>query len=337
MNKCVFIVAEISANHNQDFNKAVNLIRKAKDCGVDAVKFQTFRPESLTIDIDNKYFRINHPKWGGKTLYQLYKEAYTPWSWLKKLKKIADDLGIVFFSTAFDKAAVDFLEKLDVPMHKIASFELVDLPLIEYMAKTKKPLIMSTGMASIKEIEEAIATAKSAGTTDIILLKCVSAYPADPEEMNLKTIPDMEKRFNCPIGVSDHTIGIGVSVAAVSLGAKLIEKHFTLSRKMKTPDSFFSIEPKEFKEIVINVRMAEKALGKVYYGLTDKEKAFCIFRRSLFAVKDIKNGELLTEQNICSVRPAYGIHPRYFKDILGKRAKRNIIKGTPLDFKMIGK
>lgn len=328
--KHVFIVAEISANHNQDFKKAVNLIRKAKDCGVDAVKFQTFRPESLTIDIDNKYFRINHPKWGGKTLYQLYKEAYTPWGWLKKLKKIADDLGIVFFSTAFDKAAVDFLEEIDVPLHKIASFELVDLPLIEYVAKTKKPIIISTGMATITEINEAVNAAKKSGAKNIILLKCTSNYPAKPEDMNLKTISDMKKRYNCSVGLSDHTLGIGVSIAGVSLGAELIEKHFTLSRKYQTPDSFFSLEPQELRDLVENIRIVEKALGKISYTSTAREKKSRIFRRSLFAVKDIKKGEIFNEDNIKSIRPAAGLAPKYLKMILGKKAKRDIKRGSPI-------
>ena len=238
--KC-FIVAEVSSNHGQNFNRAVSLIKKAKECGADAVKFQAYTADTLTVDADNKYFKIKHPKWGGQTLYQLYKKAYTPWKWFKKLKKIADDLDILFFATAFDKTAVDFLQDLHVPIHKISSFELVDLPLIEYVAKTKKPLILSTGMSSPSEIKEAIAAAKKGGAKDIILLKCVSSYPADPKQMNLKTILDMEKKFKVPVGLSDHTMGIAVSIAAVALGVCMIEKHFTLSRKIKTPDSFFSL------------------------------------------------------------------------------------------------
>src|SRR3989338_2508858 len=229
MKRC-FIIAEVSANHNRDLNRAVAMIKKAKECGADAVKFQTYTPDTMTLNADNKYFRIKHPKWGGQTLYQLYKKAYTPWDWLKKLKKVADDLNIIFFSTAFDKSAVDFLEELNIPIHKIASFELVDLALIEYAAKTKKPLILSTGMATISEIKEALSVARRAGASQIMILKCVSSYPAKPQEMNLKTIPDMARRFKCPIGISDHTLGIGVAIAAVSLGARLVEKHFTLSR-----------------------------------------------------------------------------------------------------------
>ena len=328
--RSTFIVAEISANHGQNFDRAVSLIKKAKECGADAVKFQTYTPDTMTIDVDNRYFRIRHSKWGGQTLYQLYKKAYTPWSWFKKLKKIADNLGIVFFSTAYDKTAVDFLEELNVPIHKITSFELVDLPLIEYMAKTKKPLIMSTGMATQSEIKEAVATARSKGIKEIILLKCVSNYPAEPEEMNLKAIPPMRKMFNCPIGLSDHTLGIAVSIAAVSLGAAVIEKHFTLSREIETPDSFFSIEPQELKLLVENVRVAEKALGKVHYGITDKEKKSRVFRRSLFVVKDIKKGETFTEENLRSIRPAYGLQPKYLKSVLYRKAKKDISEGSPL-------
>jgi len=334
-NSHCFIIAEISANHGQNFNRAVALIKKAKKCGADAVKFQAYTPDTLTINADNKYFQIKHPEWGGQTLYQLYKKAYTPWSWLKKLKRIADDLEIIFFCTAFDKTAVDLLEEINVPIHKIASFELVELSLIEYMAKTKKPLILSTGLASITEIKEAVNTARKAGTKDIILLKCVSDYPARPEDMNLKTIPHMKERFNCPIGLSDHSLGIEVSIAAVALGAAVIEKHFTLSRKVKTPDSFFSIEPQELKQLVENIRIVEKALGKVHYGLTEEEKKSRVFRRSLFAVKDINKGEIFTQENLRSIRPANGLSPKYIAEILGRAAKKNIKKGTPLNWDLV--
>ncbi|MCM8787255.1 MAG: pseudaminic acid synthase [Candidatus Omnitrophica bacterium] len=333
--KTCFIVAEISANHGQNFNRAVTLIKKAKECGVDAVKFQCYTPDTLTIECDNKYFIIKHPKWGGQTLYQLYKKAYTPWNWLKKLKKIAEDLGLIFFATAYDKTSVDFLEELNVPIHKIASFELVDLPLIEYIAKTKKPLILSTGMANLAEIKEAVEAAKKAGTKDIMLLKCVSSYPARYEEMNLKTIPDMQKRFKLPIGLSDHTLGIATSIAGVCLGAKLIEKHFCLSRKIKTPDSFFSLEPQELKSLVENIRNAEKSLGKIHYGLTKDEEKSKVFRRSLFVVKDIKKGEIFTESNVKSIRPANGLKPKYLNKILEKKAKTNIKKGIPLNIKFV--
>jgi len=333
--KHCFIIAEISANHGQNFNRAVELIKKAKEAGVDAVKFQTYTPDTLTIDVNNKYFRIKHSKWGGQTLHQLYKKAYTPWEWFKKLKKVADDLGIIFFSTAYDKTAVDFLEKLNVPIHKIASFELIDLALIEYMAKTKKPLILSTGMATVSEIEKAVNVAKNAGAKEIILLQCVSSYPADPKEMNLRTIPHLRKMFSCPVGLSDHTLGIGASIASISLGAQVIEKHFCLSRKIKTADSFFSVEPNELKDLVDNIRITEKAIGKVHYGLTKKERTSRIFRRSLFVVKDMQKAEVFTEKNVRSIRPSNGLKPKYFKMILGKKAKKEIKKGTPLKWNLI--
>lgn len=331
----VFVVAEVSANHNQQFDLAVRLIETAKECGADAVKFQAYTPDTLTINAGNKYFRIKHPQWGGQTLYELYKKAYTPWKWFKKLKKLADDLGILFFATAFDKTSVDFLEELNVRFHKISSFELVDLPLIEYAAKTKKPLIMSTGMADICEIQEAVTTARKAGAKEIVLLKCVSSYPTRPEDMNLKTIPHMKELFSCPVGLSDHSLGTGVSVTAVALGANVIEKHFTLSRKIKTPDSFFSIEPGELKKLVANVRIVGKALGKVHYGLTKGERESKVARRSLFAVENIKRDEFFTEESVKSIRPAYGLKPKYISAILGKKAKRDIKKGTPLSWDLI--
>jgi pseudaminic acid synthase len=330
-----FVVAEVSANHIQNFNRALKMIRKAKECGADAVKFQAYTPDTLTLDVDNRYFRIKHPKWGGQTLYQLYQKAYTPWSWFRKLKQAADDLGITFFATAFDQSAVDFLEGLRVPFHKIASFELTDLPLIEYAAKTKKPLILSTGMASLAEIQEAVKVAKNAGAREVILLKCVSSYPAKPEEMNLRIIPDLAKRFHCPVGLSDHTLGIEISTAAVCLGARVIEKHFTLSKKIKGPDSFFSIEPQELKTLVKNIRTVEKALGSVHYGFTQEEKKNRIFRRSLFIAKDMHRDEIFTEKNLRSVRPGFGLSPKYLKQVIGSKASKNIAKGMPLSWNMV--
>ena len=326
----VYVIAEVSANHGQNFQRAVAMIKKAQECGADAVKFQVYTPDTITMNADNKYFRIKHPEWGGQTLYELYMKAYTPWKWFVKLKKVADDLGILFFATAFDKTSVDFLEELNVPIHKISSFELVDLPLISYAAKTKKPLLLSTGMADIDEIQEAVSTAKKAGAKETILLKCVSSYPARPEDMNLRTIPDMQKRFGCTVGLSDHSLGIGAAVCAVSLGARVVEKHFTLSRKLKTPDGFFSIEPLELKALVENIRIAEKAAGEVHYGLTEKEKESRKYRRSLFVIKDIKAGEKFTEENIQSIRPGNGLQPRYLEDVLGKAAKKKLLRGTPL-------
>jgi pseudaminic acid synthase len=311
------------------------MIKKAKECGADAVKFQAYTPDTLTINANNKYFRIKHPKWRGQTLYKLYKKAYIPWEWLKKLKKAADDLGILFFATAFDKTSVDFLEELNVPMHKISSFELVDLPLIEYAAKAKKPLMLSTGMADIREIREAVGTAKKAGAKHIILLKCVSNYPAKPEEMNLRAIPYMKKLFNCPVGLSDHSLGITASVCAAVLGAEVIEKHFTLSRKFRTADNFFSIEPQELKELVEKIRIAEKATGKIRHKLTEDEKKNRIYRRSLFIVEDVKEGQVLSPKNVKSIRPAYGLKPKYISKIFHRKAKRNIKKGTPLSWALI--
>ncbi len=333
-NRCL-MVAEVSANHGRNLRQAVAMIRKAKECGADAVKFQTYTPDTLTIDSDRSFFRVKHPKWKGQTLYQLYGKAYTPWEWFAKLKKTADSEGIMFFSTAFDRTSVDLLEKLNVPVHKIASFELVDLPLIEYAAKTGKPLIMSTGMATKAEIKEAVDVARKAGAKDITLLKCVSSYPAEPREMNLLTLRDMKESFGCPVGLSDHSMGIGASIAAVALGATVIEKHFTLSRKIRTPDSFFSIEPDELERLIVNARIAEKAVGKVRYGLTGDEKKSKAFRRSLFAVKDIKKGEVLNAENVRSVRPANGLSPKYADAVYGKKAKKGIKKGTPLGWEHI--
>jgi len=336
LKKC-FIIAEISANHGQSLERAVRMIKKAKECGADAVKFQTYTPDTLTLDVDNRYFRVKHPEWGGQTLYQLYKKAYTPWKWFKRLKKTADNEGIVFFSTAFDKTAVDFLEDMVVPFHKIASFELVDTPLIEYMAGKKKPVLLSTGMATLPEIKNAVKTAKKAGAREVVLLRCVSNYPADPAEMNLGVIPDMRKRFGVPVGLSDHTMSTSVSVAAVALGACVVEKHFTLSRKTKTPDSFFSLEPSEFKDLVDNIRMTEDALRGGSYTLTPSQKRSRAFRRSLFTVKDVRKGDVFSEENIRSIRPSYGLEPGHIGKVLGKKAKKAIKKGTPLSIDMIKK
>jgi len=325
-----FIVAEISANHGQKFDRAVNMIKEAKACGADAVKFQTYTPDTITLNSSNKYFQVKHPKWGGQTLYQLYKKGYTPWHWFKKLKKVCDDEGICFFSSAFDKTSIDLLEDLNVPAHKISSFELVDIPLIKYAAKTKKPLIMSSGMASEQEIEEAVKAAREAGAKEIILLKCVSNYPAIPEEMNLRAIPAMEERFKCPIGFSDHTLGVDMALVAVTLGAVLVEKHFILSKRHKTPDSFFSIDPHELKTLVDHIRLVEKALGQEKNVISQEEMKSRVFRRSLFAVRDIKKGEKFDENNVRSIRPGHGLSPKYADKFWGKQAIKNIKKGSPL-------
>jgi len=335
-NQSTYIIAEMSANHNQDFEQAVKILDAAKEAGADAVKLQTYTADTMTIKSDSPLFCHNSGSlWEGKTLYDLYGEAYMPWEWQPKLKKIADELGLDLFSSAFDPTAVDFLEKMDVPVHKIASFEIVDIPLIEKMARTGKPLIISTGMATLAEIDEAISAAKNAGATQIALLKCNSAYPAPPEEMNLKTIPHMAEGFGVPVGLSDHTLGIEVPIAAVTLGACIIEKHFTLSRDIPSADAAFSIEPQELKAMVEAIRTIEKALGKVYYGVSEKEAQSRVFRRSLFAVKDIKAGEVFTEENIRSIRPAYGLPPKFLKEVLGKKASCDIKCGTPLSWEHI--
>lgn len=331
----VFIIAELSANHNQKYSIAVDTIKAAKKAGADAIKLQTYTPDTITIKSDKEYFKIKGGTlWDGKTLYGLYSESYTPWEWQPKLKKIAEKLGLVCFSSPFDKTAVDFLEKMDVPCYKIASFEIRDTPLIEYIASKDKPLMISTGMATIKDIKEAIRACKRKGNRKIILLKCTSSYPSALEEMNLKTIPDMKKRFKTIIGLSDHTKGISVPIAAVSLGAKVIEKHLILDKGLGGPDSEFSLEPKEFKEMITSVRETEEALGKATYKLPDSAKKNTKFTRSLFIVKDIKKGETLTELNVRSIRPGYGLHPKYLRRVIGKKAIRDMEKGTPLSLKM---
>jgi pseudaminic acid synthase len=331
-----YVIAEMSANHGQLFDKAVEIVRAAKGCGADAVKLQTYMPDTMTLACDREEFRISGGTiWDGRNLHDLYGEAYTPWEWQPRLKKLAEDLGMDCFSSAFDSTAVDFLEEMNVPAHKVASFELVDIPLIQKMAHTGKPLIMSTGMATVEEIDEALQSARQAGATEIALLKCTSAYPAPPGEMNLRTIPEMARRFNVPVGLSDHTMGIAVPVAAVALGACILEKHLTLSRSTPGPDSAFSLEPHEFKAMVDAVRIAEKALGEVHFGLSGKEEASRAFRRSLFVVEDVKQGEVFTTENVRSIRPGNGLHTRHLKDVLGKSAAQGIKRGTPLSWEFV--
>ncbi|MHA2427862.1 MAG: pseudaminic acid synthase [Candidatus Hermodarchaeia archaeon] len=330
-----YIVAEMSANHNGDFNQAAKIIEAAKEAGADAIKVQTYTPDTITIDCDNEFFRIKGTLWEGRTLFDLYGEAYTPWEWQPRLKRIAEDLGLDFFSSAFDPSAVDFLEEIGVAVHKVASFEIVDIPLIEKMAITGKPLIISTGMATLGEIEEAVQAARRAGANQIVLLKCTSAYPAQPEEINLRAILHLGEAFGAPVGLSDHTMGIAVPVTAVGLGACVVEKHFTLSREFGGPDSAFSLEPTEFKEMVNAIRVAEKALGEVRYEVTDSEAASRVFRRSLFVVKDVKMGDQVTSENVRSIRPGYGLHPRYLKGVLNREFREDIPKGTPLEWNML--
>jgi N-acetylneuraminate synthase len=334
----VYVIAEVSANHHQDLDEAFKIIYAARDAGADAVKLQTYTPDTITIASDRQEFRIGGGTiWDGRNLHQLYGEAYTPWDWQPKLKQAANDLGLDLFSSAFDDSAVDFLENMDVPAHKLASFELVDIPLIQKMARTGKPLIMSTGMGSLEEIEEAVQAARQAGATQIALLKCTSAYPAPPEEMNLRTIPELSRRFGVPAGLSDHSPGMAVPVAAIALGACIIEKHITLSRSVPGPDSAFSLEPQEFKAMVDAVRVAEKALGEVRFGLSEKEASSRVFRRSLFVVQDVKQGEAFTNKNVRSIRPGHGLHTRHLPEVLGRSAACDIERGTPLSWELVGR
>jgi pseudaminic acid synthase len=334
----IFIVAELSANHGQDFEKAVTLVRTAQACGADAVKLQTYTPDTMTIDCRNEYFRIGPGTiWEGKNLHELYREAYTPWEWQPKLKEIAEEVGLPLFSTPFDSLAVEFLERMNVPAYKIASFEIVDLPLLRCVAATGKPVILSTGMATWEEIREAVQTLREAGTRELALLKCTSAYPARPEEMNLRGIPALAEAFGLPVGLSDHTLGIAAPVAAVTLGACILEKHLTLSRNLAGPDSAFSLEPEEFRQMVMAIRETEKALGKMHFGVGEREASSRIFRRSLFVVEDMKAGEAFTEQNIRSIRPGYGLHTRYREQILGCRASCDLAQGTPLSWSVMAK
>ena len=331
-----YLIAELSANHRQQFDEAVKLVAAAGEAGANAVKLQTYTPDTLTIRCDRPEFRIGGGTlWDGKTLYDLYAEAHTPWDWQPRLKRLAADLGMDLFSSPFDRTAVDFLEEMDVPAYKVASFEIVDIPLIEYIAGKGKPIIMSTGMATLAEIDEAVNAARRAGATEIALLKCNSAYPAPPGEMNLRTISDMAARFGVPIGLSDHTLGIAVPVAALALGACIIEKHFTLSRSTPGPDSAFSLEPDEFKAMVEAVRTAEKALGDVSYDLSEQEASSRVFRRSLFVVRDMKAGEVFTEENVRSIRPGHGLHPRHLVEVLGCLVTKDVASGTPLSWDLL--
>lgn len=332
----VFIIAELSANHMQDFDVAVDTIHAIKNSGADAVKFQTFTPDTITINSDKNYFQIEQGTlWDGRTLHDLYKEAYMPWEWQPELKKIAEKLGLICFSSPFDKTAVDFLEKMDVPAYKIASFEITDIPLIEYTASKGKPVIISTGIAELSDIEMAVNACKRVGNHQIILLKCTSSYPAPMDSMNLKTIPNMAETFGAAVGLSDHTMGSSVAVASVALGARVIEKHFILNKSLGGPDSEFSAEPTEFKAMVQAVRDVEKALGDVTYNLTEDKLKSRNFSRSLFIVSDMAEGEIFTEENLRSIRPGYGLHPKHMDQVLGKKASKPIEKGTPLSWDLV--
>lgn len=331
----VYIIAEMSANHDGKLENALEIVRAARKAGADCIKIQTYTADTMTIPCDNEYFRIKGGLWDGRTLYELYKQAYTPWEWHRAIKEECDRVGIDFLSTPFDKSAVDFLEEIGAEFYKIASFELVDIPLIEYVASKGKPIIMSCGLSKPEEIDEALIASYSQGNHNVILMKCCSEYPANFSDMNLEVISDMKERFNVPIGISDHSMGSLAAVAAVSLGACVVEKHFCINRVINTPDSEFSMEPLEFERMVKEVHSVKEIIGKKTYILSEKEKASIVFRRSVFAVKDIKEGEPFTENNIRVIRPGYGLMPKHYKNLLGLKAGENIKHGTPIQFNSI--
>ena len=335
-NAPAFIVAEISGNHNQDYNRAVEIIHAAKEAGADAVKLQTYTADTITLDCDDPCFQINEGTiWDGMTLHKLYQEAYTPWEWQPRLMEEANKIGLECFSSPFDFTSVDFLEEMKVPAYKIASYEINDIPLIRKIAKLHKPMIFATGIAYPEDIRRALDVCKEEGNEDIILLKCVSSYPTPYEQVNLRVIPTLAKTYDCISGISDHTMGTIVSAGSIPLGAKMIEKHLTLSRADGGPDSAFSMEPKEFAKLVEEVRILEKALGSSEYVLTDTQKLEHGGSRSLFVVKDIAAGEILTPDNIRSIRPGNGLHTMYYEEVLGKIAKTALKKGTPLAWELI--
>ena len=332
-----FIIAEMSGNHNQSLDRALEIVEEAAKAGAHALKIQTYTPDTMTLDLDEREFHISDQKnlWSGSSLYNLYAEAHTPWEWHKPIFDKAKELGIIAFSTPFDDTAVDFLESLSVPCYKVASFEITDLPLIKRVAATGKPLIISTGMATAAEIDEAVRAARSEGCVDLILLKCTSTYPATPENTNIKTIPHMRELFGCEVGLSDHTMGVAVSVASVGLGATVIEKHFTLDRAEGGVDSSFSMEPSEMAQLVVETGRAWQSLGNVTYGPTVAEIKSLQFRRSVYVVRDIKAGEKLTEENIRAIRPGLGVAPKYLEIFLGKTVNCSIKKGTPVSWNLI--
>ncbi len=327
-----YIIAEMSANHAGSKERAKEIIHAAKESGADCIKIQTYTPDTITIDCDNKYFRINKGLWDGENLYKLYGKAYTPWEWQAELKEEAEKIGIDFLSTPFDNTAVDFLEGIGLEFYKIASFELVHIPLIKYIASKGKPIIMSTGMGSFDEISDAVNAIKSCGNNKICLLRCASAYPAISDSMNLNTMVDMKEKFGVPVGLSDHSMGYIGAVSAVAMGASVIEKHFCISRDIENPDSAFSMEPYEFKEMVQNIRVVEKAKGIINYGPTKEEEGNLAFRRSIFVIQDIKEGDILTEDNIRVIRPSAGMEPKFYEEVIGKKARFDMVKGTPLSW-----
>ncbi len=333
-----FIIAEMSGNHNQSLERALDIVEAAAKTGAHALKIQTYTPDTMTLDLDEREFYISDPNslWAGSSLYKLYGEAYTPWEWHKPIFERARSLGIIPFSTPFDDTAVDLLESLEVACYKIASFENTDLPLIRRVAATGKPMIISTGMASIAELDDTVCAAREAGCKDLILLKCTSTYPATADNTNILTIPHLHELFNCEVGLSDHTMGIGVSVASVALGATVIEKHFTLNRADGGVDSTFSMEPAEMAQLVLETERAWQALGKVSYGATEAEKKSMVFRRSLYVVKDLNAGEVLNKDNVRAIRPGLGLPPKYLEVVLGKTVKQDVRRGTALCWDLIG-
>ena len=331
LDRC-FIIAELSANHGGKIETAIETVRAARRSGANAIKLQTYTADTITLDVKSPHFKINQGTvWDGSYLYDLYQEAYLPWEWHEELFKTAEEEGLVCFSSPFDNTAVDFLEKLKAPIYKIASFEITDIPLISYVASKGKPVIISTGIATIEDIELAIQTCREQGNYDITILKCTSAYPARPEEADLLTIPDLAKRFNVKVGLSDHTLGIEAPMVAVALGAKVIEKHFILDKSIGGPDAHFSLDENDFKQMVDAVRLTESLLGNVNYEMTEKKRKSRGFSRSLFVAEDVQKGQKITAKNVRSVRPGYGMHPKYFKEIIGKTFNKDLNRGTPLE------
>lgn len=337
-NHSPFIIAEMSGNHNHSLDRALAIVEAAAKAGVQALKLQTYTADTMTLDIDEGEFFIDDPNslWQGNSLYKLYQKAYTPWEWHQPIFDRCRELGIIGFSTPFDATAVDFLESLNVPCYKIAAFENTDIPLIQKIAQTGKPMIISTGMATVAELDETVATARKYGCNDIILLKCTSTYPASPENSNLLTIPHLRDVFNCQVGISDHTMGIGVSVAAVTLGATVVEKHFTLRRADGGVDSCFSMEPQEMQSLAIETERAWQALGKIYYGPTESEQPSLKHRRSLYVARDMKAGETFNNENLRAIRPGLGLPPKYLEILLGRKVNRDVSKGTPVSWDLIG-
>lgn len=333
-----FVIAEMSGNHNQSLERALEIVEVAAKTGAHALKIQTYTPDTMTLDLDEREFHINDPKslWAGTSLYKLYGQAYTPWEWHKPIFDRARELGIIAFSTPFDDTAVDFLESLNVPCYKIASFENTDLPLIRRVAATGKPLIISTGMATVAELDETVRAARAAGCKDLVLLKCTSTYPATAANTNILTIPHLRELFGCEVGLSDHTMGVGVSVASVALGATVVEKHFTLNRADGGVDSSFSMEPGEMAQLVVETERAWQALGEVSYGITEAEKPSLLFRRSIYIAQDLKSGDALTRENLRCIRPGLGLPPKYYDMLLGRRVNKDVKKGAPMSWDLLG-